>query len=89
MCQMTPTLVLAHLTLNASSKHWHYTKTLIDFQLNTINILFSENTASEQGPNLFGGLLDRCIPSPFAEVYQKPRKIHYSGAIISWKYQQH
>ena len=46
---------------------------------NTINILFSENTASEQGLNLFGGLLDRCIPSSFAEVYQKQR-IHYSGA---------
>ena len=42
--------------------------------LNTINILFSENTAS----NLFGGLMDRCIPSPFAEVYSKQR-IHYSG----------
>ena len=47
--------------------------------LNTENILFSNNTASERGPNLFGGLLDRCIPSPFAEVYQKQR-IHYSGA---------
>ena len=47
--------------------------------VNTENILFSENTASEQGPNLFGGLLDRCIPSPFAELYLKQR-IHYSGA---------
>ena len=47
--------------------------------VDTENILFSENTASEQGPNLFGGLLDRCIPSPFAEVYLKQR-IHYSGA---------
>ena len=46
---------------------------------NTENILFSENTASEQGTNLFGGLLDRCIPSPSAEVYLKQR-IHYSGA---------
>ena len=34
-----------------------------------INIYFSGNTASEQGANIFGGLLDRCIPSPFAEVY--------------------
>ena len=34
-----------------------------------INILFSGNTAIEQGANIFGGLLDRCIPSPFAEVY--------------------
>ena len=49
------------------------------FRHNTENILFSENTASEQGTNLFGGLLDRCIPSPFAEVYLNPR-IHYSGA---------
>ena len=47
--------------------------------LNTENIFFSDNTASEQGPNLFGGLLDRCIPSPSAEVYLKQR-IHYSGA---------
>ena len=48
-------------------------------RVNTENILFYENTASEQGPNLFGGLLDRCIPSPFAEVYQK-QIIYYSGA---------
>ena len=34
-----------------------------------INIHFSGNTASEQGANIFGGLLDRCIPSPYAEVY--------------------
>ena len=46
--------------------------------LDTVNILFSDNTASEQGANLFGGLLDRCIPSPFAEVYLKQRT-HYSG----------
>ena len=32
---------------------------------------FFNDTASKQGANLFGGLLDRCIPSPFAEVYQK------------------
>ena len=50
----------------------------ISSYLNTVNILFSENTATEQGSNLFGGLLDRCIPSPLAEVYRKQR-IHYSG----------
>ena len=44
----------------------------------TLNILSSYNTASEQGANLFGGLLDRCIPSPLAEVYLKQR-IHYNG----------
>ena len=49
-------------------------------RFNTVNILFSENTASEQGPNIFGGLLDRCIPSPFAEVYLEQPRLHYSGA---------
>ena len=47
-----------------------------------INILFVGNTASEQGANIFGGLLDRCIPSPFAEVYnpiQLEIPPHYSG----------
>ena len=48
------------------------------YSLDTVNILLSENTATEQGSNLFGGLLDRCIPSPFAEVYLK-QDIHYSG----------
>ena len=43
------------------------------FTSHTVNILFSGNTASDQGANLFGGLLDRCIPSPFAEVYLKQR----------------
>ena len=42
------------------------------------NIMFRENLATEQGSNLFGGLLDRCVPSPFAEVYLK-RRIQYSG----------
>ena len=61
------TLALYHVVTNSSLK------------LNTVNILFSENTATEQGSNLFGGLLDRCIPSQFAEVYKNPI-IHYSGA---------
>ena len=49
------------------------------YSRNLENILFSMNRASEQGSNLFGGLLDRCIPSPFAEVYRVTSRIHYSG----------
>ena len=49
-----------------------------DSHINTVTIYFVENTATEQGSDLFGGLLDRCIPSPLAEVYQK-KSIHYSG----------
>ena len=39
--------------------------------INTVNIHFSGNMATEHGPNMFGGLLDRCVPSSLAEVYIK------------------
>ena len=48
------------------------------FDLVTISIDFSDDTAIKQGANIFGGLLDRCIPSPFAEVYLNKRT-YYSG----------
>ena len=44
-----------------------------------INVFFSENIASEQGSNLFGGLLDRCVPSSFAEVYNTETILNYTG----------
>ena len=37
-----------------------------NFSLN--NVLFDGNSAEISGPTLFGGLLDRCIVSPFNEV---------------------
>ena len=39
-----------------------------------VNIIFSKNTATEGGSNLFGGLLDRCVPSAFAEVSRTLRE---------------
>ena len=51
---------------------YHYSDPFTSLRrINTVNIQFSGNTATEHGPNLFGGLLDRCVPSQFAEVYQK------------------
>ena len=44
----------------------------------TRNIRFSGNIATKQGSNIFGGLLDRCIPSPFAEVYRR-QQTQYNG----------
>ena len=44
-----------------------------------VNIFFSENIASEQESNLFGGLLDRCVPSSFAEVYDTRTRLNYTG----------
>ena len=39
---------------------------MTNFSLN--NVLFDGNLATVSGPTLFGGLLDRCIVSPFNEV---------------------
>ena len=41
------------------------------YSIYTENMKFIVNTATERGANLFGGLLDRCVPSLFAEVYRK------------------
>ena len=52
------------------------------YERNTMSrkmVHFSRNTATRKGSNLFGGLLDRCIPSQLAGWYYYPR-IHYSGA---------
>ena len=43
---------------------------------NSITMHFDGNIASSSGSNLFGGLLDRCIPNILAEVYPE---INYSG----------
>ena len=50
----------------------------VNVKINTLHVLFSKNTADEHWSDIFGGLLDRCIPSPFSEVYLK-KKVHYSG----------
>lgn len=36
----------------------------------TNSMTFLANTANKYGSDLFGGLLDRCTPSPFADVYR-------------------
>ena len=46
------------------------------FNTSTVNIFFTGNTATAQGFNLFGGLLDRCIPSQFVELLYPN---YYSG----------
>ena len=59
-----------------------YQSTSSDSQTNTKNIQFSGNTANELGANLFGGLLDRCVPSSFAEVFRKQPSLttqYYNG----------
>ena len=35
------------------------------------NVIFTDNYAQRSGSTLFGGLLDRCTVSPYAEVYNK------------------
>ena len=65
MCASDPKMgcflqVLAIYKLLSSS--WH---------LNTQSVYFARNYASLSGSILYGGLLDRCAISQFAEVYQK------------------
>ena len=43
--------------------------------IDTENVYFSGNIATGKGSNLFGGLLDRCVPSSFVEVYLKEPNI--------------
>ena len=50
--------------------------------IDTVNMKFNGNIATEQGSDLFGGLVDRCMPSPFSEVYVKQTTANrhaYSG----------
>ena len=53
--------------------------------ITTVNrlITFSGNTAAYHGSNIFGGLFDRCIPSPFATVYTNDidRSQHYYSGL--------
>ena len=50
---------------------------------NTVSILFSDNIASEQGANLFGGLLDRCSPTswPFVRNQTQHSGVSYLSDI--------
>ena len=41
-----------------------------------VDINFFDNSATISGPTLFGGLLDRCTVSPYAEVYSKTYARH-------------
>ena len=56
-----------------------YNLLYVDTSNSKVNIFFTGNTATAQGSNLFGGLLDRCIPSQFAELLYPNKGIYYSG----------
>ena len=45
----------------------------------TTNMYFSKNTAAVEASNIFGGLLDRCVPSPFAELQLVKQMTLYNG----------
>ena len=50
-----------------------------EYNIDTVYMFFRNNTATEQGSNLFGGQLDRCIPNISAEIYVDKRTNYYSG----------
>lgn len=49
------------------------------FNLNLVNTKFEDNHASVSGSTLFGGLLDRCTASVFAEIYLKNQDVSIGG----------
>ena len=59
---------------------------LILYAPNTVSILFSDNVASEQGANLFGGLLDRCSPTPWpfnVDIFQNQMQYNHGVSYLS------
>ena len=52
--------------------------------LSTQSVYFSQNYANISGSNLYGGLLDRCAVSPFAEIYYK-YSLNNTGGINYFK----
>ena len=44
---------------------------------NNPSIIFDNNSAITQGSNLFGGLLDRCVQSPYAEIFELHNGLTY------------
>ena len=57
-----------------------------DSRLNTVNAKFEQNRATISGSTLFGGLLDRCTASPFAEVYYKYKESSEPDPISGLEY---
>ena len=54
------------------------------------SIIFQENSAQRNGATIFGGLFDRCIPSPFAEIFYKSNMtLPDNGAIDGVTYIQY
>ena len=52
--------------------------------LKTQSMHFSQNHASTSGSTLYGGLLDRCAVSPFAEVGNNyPRDFKDRGGVVA------
>ena len=51
----------------------------LNYNFTTQCMHFEQNYAKISGSNLFGGLLDRCAVSPFAEVYKKYSRIRGIG----------
>ena len=52
--------------------------------LNLVNVYFANNSASTAGQTIFGGLLDRCKVSEFAEIFNKDQQ--FSSLFIDGVY---
>ena len=60
----------------------------IHFKHINSSITFSNNSANHAGSTIFGGLLDRCIASSFAEIYSNEITINLDGIYYGAPYLQ-
>ena len=61
----------------------HYDHSDFVYEQSLRNIKFSHNKASKSGSELFGGLLDRCIPNQFAELFLLTTSYHNGFTYLS------
>ncbi len=58
--------------LQVQALYMHMTNQNLIKNITYIKIFLSNNTANESGEYIYGGLLDRCTPSPYAEMFVIP-----------------
>ena len=80
MIKQTPMHVYPILNVSSKINHLLFYLIMMDHCLTKKidSIIFSNNSATERGSNIFGGLLDRCTVSQFPKVYRNNFS-HYNG----------
>ena len=87
-CYATPfsykTTISSECFIQGISLYHYYYYFCLDEDANVLNIYFANNSATVAGDVLYGGLLDRCGVSPFAEIFMYTYSTPSSVSAISY-----